>query len=390
MKIVKIIVAILALAGAAVFVRFLLRPDDETIVKRAQRMLAETRSLRYDVLVQLTGELKNIGDGVEGAVSTDADFSGATGSSSSTFRITVVDKNGRRLLSGESRKKDGLHYLKLAEGSALAEAEAAAKLKDRWMKTERPLWRWLFPSKDKIVETAPTQEGLVSMRAAVGNVALFTEISPLPDNEFEGAAMRRYLVTVNQDAVIALLLKWHEVSTRQETTDQDYIAAAANAAAWGVPQGELWIDKKTGYARKIILKTALASNIGVADVGIEATFSRYGQPVRIDAPDPAEDLADFLEAALEGRLRLAGDRNFVAKAAETEPAEEKKVPPAPADDAEDTDGDTDGLDDGQEHFYGTDAWNPDSDGDGFTDGQEVKNGMNPAGPGALFSFGLGN
>lgn len=390
MKTVKIAAVIIALAGTVAFVRFLMRPDDEAIVKRAQRMLAEARSLRYDVLVQLTGELKNIGDGVEGAVTTDADFSGADGSSSSTFRITVVDKNGKRLLSGESRKKDGLHYLKLGEGSALAEAEAAEKLKDRWMKTDRPLWRWIFPSKDKTVETAPTQEGLVSMRAAVGNVALFTEISPLSDNEFEGAAMRRYLVTVNQDAVIALLLKWREVTTRQETTDQDYIAAAANAAAWGVPQGELWIDKKTGYARKIILKTALASNIGVADAGIEATFSRYGQPVRVDAPDPAEDLADFLEAALEGRLRLAGDRDFIAKAVEPKPVEEKKAPAALPADAAVIDGDSDGLDDGQEHFYGTDAWNPDSDGDGFTDGQEVKSGMNPAGPGALFSFGLGN
>jgi hypothetical protein len=391
MKIVKIIAAILALAGVVVFVRFLMRPDDEAIVRRAQRMLAEARSLRYDVLIQLTGELKNIGDAVEGAVTTDADLSNpAGGASNSTFRFTVVDKNGERRLAGESRKKDGLHYLKLGEGTALAEAEVAEKLKDRWMRTARPLWRWMFPSTDAVVETAPTQEGLASMRAAVGNVALFTEISPLPPEEFEGATMRRYLVTVNQDAVIALLLKWREVSTRQETTEQDYIAAAANAASWGVPQGELWIDKKTGHARKIILKTALASNIGVADVGIEATFSRYGEPVKVEAPDPAEDLADFLETALEGRLRLAGDRNFIAKAAETKPAEEKKALTAPAPDAAASDSDSDGLDDGQEHFYSTDVWNPDSDGDGFTDGHEVKNGMNPAGPGALFSFGLGD
>ena len=143
------------------------------------------------------------------------------------------------------------------------------------------------------------------MRAAAGNVSIFSEISPLPDGEFEGAVMRRYLVTVNQDAVIALMLKWREVKTRQETAEQDYIAAAANAASWGVPQGELWIDKKTGYARKVILKTALASAIGVADVGFEATFSRYGEPVKVEAPEPAEDLADLLGAVLDGQIGRA-------------------------------------------------------------------------------------
>lgn len=392
MKILKIAAVIIALAGVAVFARFLMRPDDKAIVKRAQRLLVDASSLRHEEEIQLVGDLKGFEGLIRGQLRTDVDFSDPDGAvSASTFDFKVTgDKKEERRLSGESRKTGGFHYLKLEEGSVLAESEAVAKLVGKWSKSLDPLYRLLFPrAKDAAVTVPPTAAGLLEMREAAKNVDIFNEITALPDETFEGAKVRRYFVSVDQDAVIALLLKWRELTTRTPTDDDDFIVATAEAAAWGFPQGELWIDKKTGYPRRMILKSVLASSIGAAEIGVDAVFSRYGEAVKVEAPEPAEDLASFLEAVLEGRLRLAGDRELAAKAAEEKPVEEKKAPP-PAPPAEKVDGDVDGLDDSQENFYGTDVWNPDSDGDGFTDGQEVKNGMNPAGPGALFSFGLGN
>ena len=42
-----------------------------------------------------------------------------------------------------------------------------------------------------------------------------------------------------------------------------------------------------------------------------------------------------------------------------------------------TDADADGIDYGDEHYYGTDPNNPDTDGDGIDDGDECRNGTNP-------------
>jgi len=42
-----------------------------------------------------------------------------------------------------------------------------------------------------------------------------------------------------------------------------------------------------------------------------------------------------------------------------------------------TDTDGDGIDYGDERYYGTDPNNPDTDGDGFSDGDECRNGTNP-------------
>ena len=47
------------------------------------------------------------------------------------------------------------------------------------------------------------------------------------------------------------------------------------------------------------------------------------------------------------------------------------------------DADSDGLNDYDEIFYGTDVNNPDTDGDGFKDGEEVEKGYNPLGSGKL-------
>lgn len=56
-----------------------------------------------------------------------------------------------------------------------------------------------------------------------------------------------------------------------------------------------------------------------------------------------------------------------------------------------SDTDKDGLEDYMESYYQTDLNNPDSDGDGYKDGDEVKNGYDPAKPGAAkLEFGSWN
>lgn len=68
------------------------------------------------------------------------------------------------------------------------------------------------------------------------------------------------------------------------------------------------------------------------------------------------------------------------KPVETKPVETKPVEVTPAKPVSGKDTDSDGITDGEEKLYGTDARNPDSDADSFLDGNEVFHRYDPLGP----------
>ena len=127
----------------------------------------------------------------------------------------------------------------------------------------------------------------------------------------------------------------------------------------------------------------MVSAAGAGDLTATILFSRYGEPVRVEAP-AARDLDDLLGKISEKHLGLAGSRQAAAETVVGTEGQEG-IASAPA---KKRDADSDGLEDTQEFFYGADLWNPDTDGDGWTDGYEVGHGTNPVGPGPLFGFGL--
>lgn len=393
---VSIIVILVILAGAALLVRFLLKPDPQAILAKAERNLLFAPAVAYDVTMSATGDFGDVGfqgaaarkGTLTGSVSTDADLRTTPGASTSDFRFAFTDPTGAaEMLAGQSLKKDGVHYLKLTDATALGQA-GADKLVGRWTKTRRHLLRWLFPPTDRELAERPLDAaGWSQMKETIAGSGILAIDDVLPDEGEGKDATWHFKVSLSHDNLIALLLEWRHLRTGVDTTQDDLIAATRAADGWGAPKGDIWIGKSDTRIRRLALSTAVQQTDGRDTLSADIVFSKYGAVPKIVAPE-AEDLETVLGSVSDARLRLAGDRTFEASATSSPEAASATPEIAAAPDKElDTDGD--GLPDTQEFFYGSDAWNPDTDGDGYSDGQEFDNGMSPTGPGGLFSFGLG-
>jgi hypothetical protein len=200
---------------------------------------------------------------------------------------------------------------------------------------------------------SPFEERVPFLDGSGGLRQLFIETSPfviigVPTSETEGGvALRRYQVRLTPDAVARL------------GSDE--------------AQGDVRIGRWDRRIRSIGLRFKDGTTV-------TWRFSRYGK-----AADFAAPLAEDLDAKSEsGNLPSNGVRGPLT---DTSASATPSSATTPAVSTGDDDGD--GLENSQEFFYGTDAWNPDTDADGYSDGVEVAHGMNPNGPGGLFSFGLG-
>lgn len=386
-----IIFGVLLLAAAAA-AAFMLDPKPETVLRRAQMKLAAEKTMRVEIEASLTlppqdlgGALVPSATSVDIVMRADLDRSSPLRQASLTsFSATQGSGEAAAVLSGESRRKDGRHYLKL-DGAGPLDAEVAGRLKGVWVVSDRPFMEFIAPPDERALAERPLDEaGHAAMAAAIGSVDLFTVLAEKPVEAYGDGKARRYAVEVNLEAVTALLLKLRELRTGAPVGAEDVLAATAAIARWGAPVGEVWIDKRTGK----FLEIGLASSIeGVGTVaGGSISFSRYGAPVAVEAPQ-AEELERVLGPIFAKRLNLSGERSAEAEAAAGSGAAPGALPSATVA-AEERDSDGDGLSDAQESFYGADAWNPDTDADGWKDGLEVEKGMNPVGPGTLFGFGL--
>lgn len=382
----------LGLAAVAAGVLFMLEPDPQIVLRKAQRKLAAEKTLRFDVDAALALPLQDLG-GTIAASATSIDIvmrvdmdrtDPLKPASNSTFTFKQGSSDSQRRLSGEARRKDGRHYLKLEETGDL-DADVASRVKGRWIVSPRPFMEFIAPPDERSLAERPLDAvGLAAMAQAFANVDLFTVTDKKPVEKLGDVKARRYAVEVNVETVSALLLKLRETRTGTPITAEDVLAVTAEIVRWGKPVGEVWIDARTGKFLKIGLISPVAAGESSGAVGGTMVFSRYGQPVVVDVPE-AEDIEKLLGPIFAKRLSLAGGREVPAA-----PEPTKGPPPAPVPGAiiQNVDSDDDGLSDGQENFYGSDAWNPDTDGDGWSDGLEVGKGMNPIGPGALFGFGL--
>jgi hypothetical protein len=383
-------VLLLAVAAAAAF---MLRPKPETVLRRAQMRLMTEKTMRLEVEAALTppqdlgGAVVPSATSVDIVMRVDLDRTDPVRPASVTsFSAAQGSGAEAKTLSGEARRRDGRHYLKL-DGTGGLDAEIAGRLKGAWVASDRPFMEFIAPPDERALAERPLDAaGHAAMAAAVGGVDLFTVLAEKPVEPYGDTEARRYAVEVNLEAVTALLVKLRELRTGAPIGAEDVLAATAAIARWGAPVGEVWIDKRTGK----FLEIGLASGIeGVGTVaGGSVSFSRYGEPVAVAAPE-AEELERVLGPLFAKRLNLAGDRAAQGEdaAGVAAPRQSGTLPSATIA-AEETDGDGDGLSDAQEFFYGSDAWNPDTDADGWHDGLEVEKGMNPVGPGTLFGFGL--
>lgn len=381
----------LAAIGGAAF--FMLEPDPQTVLHKAQRKLVTEVAMRLDVesrLVlppeDLTGGVVASATAVDVVMRTDLDFSDPLKrASATTFAFTQGEAEAGVKMSGEARRKDGRHYLKLDE-TGLLDDELSERVQGKWIVSERSFLEFVMPPDERALAEKPLDmSGVIDMAYAISKVDLFRVTENLPAAKVGDAAARHYAVELNMDAVSALMLKLRELRTGMPVSAEDVLAVTAEIVRWGQPLGEVWIGKRDGKFLKIELVSALEGDGASGAVGGAVTFSRYGQPVVVAAPG-AEDIEKALGPLFLKRLNLAGDRELALTADEPEAPAEPLVEPGASVQKADSDGD--GLSDGQENFYGADAWNPDTDGDGWSDGLEFEKGMNPIGPGTLFGFGL--
>jgi hypothetical protein len=277
--------------------------------------------------------------------------------------------------TGESRVKDGTHYLKLEKMEGATAADAG--IVGRWVSSTRSFLGTILMPEAQVWVPEPAK--VVDMKNGVSNVDLFEVIDVQKADKIDGKKMHRLSVKLNTQAVAALMLKWHELKTGLVAQPEDAVAAIKQATDFGEPVGTVWIGTSDKRFRRIVLMTDAEGPDGLrADLTID--FTRYGVEVKVEAPE-AEPAAALIEEDDSGAgLGLSGERSATSSAAATQPS-------ATDDKAKDADGD--GLSDSDEYRYNSDPWNPDTDADGYSDGVEIRNGKNPTGPGALFDFGLG-
>lgn len=387
-----VIIAILALGGVALLVRFLLKPDPRSLLRQAQVRLFDATTFRAEIDAEFSGDPKALGfPGVEdgGAVRisarlrTDVDRTMPTRPASiSAFAFSEEIGELKEAVTGESRRKDGIHFLKLSSVQ-LPELPEAGRLVGRWVRWDRPFLEWLVPPDSSALDEQPLDEAdLAALRETLGILDLLRILKELPAEKGDGQTIRHYAVELDPEAVVALRLKLRELRTGAAAGTEDFIRYATAMSLWGAPTGEIWIGAEDRLPRKIVLTAKMPAEQGNATLKGTLVLSRYGAPVRVERPE-AEELETLLGPVFDGRLRLSRDRDLPAGEAGEESAEPKRAFAPGSGDA-----DGDGLDDVQETFYGADPNKADTDGDGMKDGEEVAQGRDPAGEGALFSFGL--
>lgn len=379
----------IGIAILAAIVVFLLAPDPQTMVRQATRALVREKTARLDVKARMTALPLEVGGavtpsatGVDVVVRTDLDRTDPLNPASvSTFAFTQAAAGGNAKLSGEMRRKDQEWYLRLDAAGGL-DAATGKRLISTWVSAKQSFLDILVPPSERALAERPLDAaGLEAMSQAISNVDLLVVTKKLPRETIDGVKTYHEAVSVNMQALSALMLKLRELRTGAPLGSDDVLEATAEIIRWGTPVGEVWIDPHSRRFRRIELATAAGEGAAAGSILLDIDFSRYGQPITVDVPN-AQDIESLLGPLFAKRLTRAGERALAA----TDTKATASAPAPVVGTAADTDGD--GLSDSQEAFYGSDAWNPDTDGDGWADGLEVEKGMDPLGPGPLFGFGL--
>jgi len=399
----KVIFILIAAAALSAVVWFLAQPDGSIVLLQAQKNLAEAKTLRYEVELDVVGvwarkELP-LGGGEDpihfkGTVRTDIDRNDPVlPASSSHFDLSLSSQDSEFLLRGDARKKDGRHYLRLQEAS-MEFFPGIERAIGKWVYSDDPFIEFLVPKEETELEEFPLDgEAIKELETGFSTIPIFRHIETLAPEKLDGAENLHYRIGINSEAVAALLLKKKELATGVEAEAEEFIELLAQVSTWGEVEGEIWIGKKDRRIRRLDLKTTLPEELGGAVISTKTFMTRYGEAVSVEAPE-AEDVLDLFGRILIGRLDLAGERDIKEAPPEEDEAAAGLVPAEGEEAGAETpvvqtgDSDGDGLSDASESFYGSDAWNPDSDGDGWSDGVEVANGRDPMGPGVLFGFGL--
>ncbi len=312
------------------------------------------------------------------------------------FRVVQVSETKEASdLSGEERKLGNTTYLTYAPPGPSVPGLSFAE--GVWLKLEPedlPIWGPVVPSLDvplfdsKLPASPWTNDSIEVLRQNLGRADIFYVKHADLTEIVAGKATRVFDVTIDPDAVRALLRGLIRLREGREPTDSELLEVDRQGAALANLTVRLWIGTQDHRLYRLQAAGAIDEQNGSSNltpVDLLMTFENYDAPFTVAAPTNTVDLREFA-AALGATLPTAGEVAAGTRGTSVLGGTDAHLPTVLPADQGDADGD--GLSDLLEAFYGSDPNNPDTDGDGVSDGEEVLHGKNPRGSGSLFGFGL--
>lgn len=360
------LVCILLVAGAAFYYFAVLSQTPERVFGRMLGAMNDVTSVRMDVTLDGNGRgvptsplYTNDGDAVrtpvdtELAVNANVWFGKATAQRIGDVTLSaMVDGVAMTELAAEIRSIDAVDYVRLSTLTSpmmqpVLEKSITTAL-DRWIVIDKAALAKSLRLETLFARSVEVDADAVSATVAEHLSRIVVITATLPSETVDGVTALHYAYAIDKNAIGDML---DALSARMngETFDEVRVFLGETNDI----NGELWIGKSDALLRKVTVETSMKGGQRFA-LRTTMLLSEYGSTVEVDKPNDATSIEDVMFEILTNVAEQA-----------------------------DADDDADGLTNGEEARYESDAANPDTDGDGYQDGAEVDGGYNPNGSGKL-------
>lgn len=363
------LIIILLLAGGAAAAYYYVTVFAQTPERVFGRMLGamnDVTSVRMDVTLDGDGRgvptsplYTNDGDAVRTPVDTELAananvwFGKATAQRIGDVTLSaMVDGVAMTELAAEIRSIEAIDYVRLSMLTTPMMPPVLEKSKttalNRWIVIDKAALAKSLRLETLFARSVEVDADAVSATVAEHLSRIVVITATLPSETVDGVTARHYAYAIDKNATGDML---DALSARMNGETFDEVRAFLGET--NDITGELWIGKSDAFLRKVTAETSMKGGQRFA-LRTTMLLSEYGSTVEVDKPNDATSIEDVMLEIL------------------TEVAEQA-----------DADDDADGLTNGEEARYESDAANPDTDGDGYQDGAEVDGGYNPNGSGKL-------
>ncbi len=242
-----------------------------------------------------------------------------------------------------------------------------------------------------------SSDEIQSLKKAMRKAKIIRIEAELAPEDVQGVPARHFKFAFDKDGLKNLMADLGKEPYGKKLNGKKLQDFEKSIEAKPMPTGEIWIGQKDSMPYKLVMDLTEKT-----PASLTLAFSRFNQPVQVDAPAQSRPFQDVLMMVMTGGLKAKpgavakkGGKPAAAVAAapnKKDPAvQQAKTVPSPVVAALDNDGseyikgtgspsvdtDGDGLDDEMESMIGSNPRKQDTDGDGVKDGTEVKRGEDP-------------